>query len=483
MILRFTVWVVYLSVISSAHAEDWRMYLHDPAHSSVNAVESQISVSNVPSLGQAWSLSLGSGLASAVTAVDGVLYFGDWDGYFNAVKASDGSIIWRQSVGISAPPQSEGCPPAIGVTSQAVVVGNTVYVGGGDSAVYALHKSSGQQLWRTELADPASGSYLWSSLTRSGNSLYIGIASLGDCPLIRGALVRIDLADPSHPVFRYLAPEDATGAGIWSTPAIDESTNTVYVTTGTGEQDADAGLFGGTFLALDGKTLETKAYFFLPTNSTDFDIEWGSSPVLFESSDGTPFTAATGKDGVLYALNRADLSLAWTSQLAVECICPECGCGGLSTPAFDGKRLYVGAGVADVDSFSSGSVYAIDASTGETAWMQNLTGTVIAPVTVANGVVYVSTLAGVFAFDAQSGEYLWDDGGYGLTYSQPVVVDGTLYTTYLMGDVVAWRLMNAQAANASGSPGSLIDRHDHGVQLGAALGRVQTHWQGRKKSP
>lgn len=408
------------------------MYLHDPSHSSFNAAESQIARSNLYRLGQSWTLSLGSALASGATVAGGVLYFGDWDGNLNAVRASDGTLLWRQWLGRAAEPEIPGCQPAIGVTSQPVVNGNTVYAGGGDSALYALDRDSGNILWRVALADPASGAYLWSSITAAGQSLYIGIASLGDCPLVRGALVRIDLDNPVNPVVRYLVPEDGLGAGIWSTPAVDEASGTVYVTTGTGEQDADAGVWGGTLMALDAKTLETLAYFFLPTNSLENDIEWGSSPTLLDLPDGARLVAATGKDGVLYVLNRDDFTLRWTLKLAIECICPECGCGSLSTPAFDGTYLYVGAGSpVSGATFANGSVYAIDPASGRMVWLQSLIGTVLAPVTIANGIVFASTTYGAVALDSGSGTYLWDDSAYGTLYSQAVIADGSLYTTYL----------------------------------------------------
>jgi glucose dehydrogenase len=98
------------------------------------------------------------------------------------------------------------------------------------------------------------------------------------------------------------------GAGVWSTPAVDQESNSAYVTTGTGGQDAHRGLWGGTLLALDASTLEIQpAYFFLPTNSLELDIEWGSSPTLFTLPHGTRMVAAAGKDGVLYALDRHNL--------------------------------------------------------------------------------------------------------------------------------------------------------------------------------
>src|SRR5262249_39222205 len=139
-------------------------------------------------------------IASAVTVDQGVAYFGDWKGFFHAVRSADGTELWSQYVGLSAQGDPEECSPALGVTSQSTVSGGVVYVGGGDSAVYALDKNSGRQLWRTPLADPQSGSYLWSSIMVSQNALYIGVASLADCPLVRGGLVRISLDAPDQPL-------------------------------------------------------------------------------------------------------------------------------------------------------------------------------------------------------------------------------------------------------------------------------------------
>jgi hypothetical protein len=52
-------------------------------------------------------------------------------------------------------------------------------------------------------------------------------------------------------------------------------------------------------LAINAASLEIKSWFLLPTNSVDEDIEWGSSPALFQTSGGLPLVAATGKDGIL----------------------------------------------------------------------------------------------------------------------------------------------------------------------------------------
>jgi outer membrane protein assembly factor BamB len=210
-------------------------------------------------------------------------------------------------------------------------------------------------------------------------------------------------------------------------------------------------------LAMDATTLEIRKHFFLPTNSLDGDIEWGSSAMLFQTSDGLPMVAATGKDGVLYAQHRDDLTPGWRAELALSCVCPECGCGSLSTPAFDGNYLYVGAGAAPDADLENGSIYALDPDTGAILWRNLLEGAVLAPVTVAGGAVYVSTTTGLAVFDAETGDELWR-GPRTLLFSQPAVTGGVVYTTQVNGSVVAWKPIEDSATSSSARPGPPIRR-------------------------
>ncbi len=274
------------------------------------------------------------------------------------------------------------------------------------------------------------------------NALFVGVSSLGACPIVRGALARIDLANPHQPLIRYLTSEDSLGAGIWSTPAIDVATNTVFAATGNGDvQDVSTGNYSEALMRFDADTLAIKSTLLLPPDEAGDDFDWGSSPTLFNIPGGTgSLVAATGKDGFLYAANQSDLSLVWKTQLAVACIAPEAGCGSLSTPAFDGNTLFAGAGVRDPNLSASGSVYAINPANGSVIWEHDTDGIVIAPVTVANGLVFAGTTTGLRIFDAVTGQTVWSDNQRGLLYSQPVVMNGTVYTTYLTGDLVAWSL-------------------------------------------
>jgi hypothetical protein len=193
---------------------------------------------------------------------------------------------------------------------------------------------------------------------------------------------------------------------------------------------------------------------------------------LVPRGDGRPLVLATGKDGILYALELQTLSPAWQTTLAVGGPCPQCGQGSLSTPAFDGQRVYVGAGnPPDVSSY--GSVYALEPLTGAVLWMSHLDGPVIAPVTVANGVVYAATLTGLQVFDAVSGALLWRDPTGTAQYGQVAVVDGVVYAGYVNGSLIARTDPAAPELDAgfeqhqlpSGRPARAQGNGDAGVRL------------------
>ena len=416
------------------------MFGFDPRHTSFNHQETTISRENVSGLKESWFNIHAGTISASPTVVNGRLYFGTWTGQFVASDAATGQVLWTQDVGVAGPPEMEQCFPSIGVAGQVYVYDDLVFVPGGDSFLYALKIDTGEVAWKLKLADTSAGAHLWSSFTRAGDYLYLGIASLGDCPLTRGALARIDLRDPQNPTFKYLMPENEVGAGIWSTPAVDEETDTIYATTGTGEFNADNKQWGGALLAIEGKTLDIRAHYMLPTLDNEGDIEWGSSPTVVRTPSGRKIVVATGKDGILYALQASDLSLVYTVRLAIQCICPECGCGSVSTPAYDGRYLYVGAGVSDPDLFEDGSIYALDPDTGNIAWGGPIFGTIIAPVTVANGLVYASTMDGLKIFNSDTGEMVFADEGRGGLFSQPVVTGGNVYCTFFRGYSSAYHI-------------------------------------------
>ena len=55
------------------------------------------------------------------------------------------------------------------------------------------------------------------------------------------------------------------------------------------------GRYGGGLLKMSPDGAQVEAYYFNPNNLPHADLDWGSAPMLFTASDGTPLVAATGK--------------------------------------------------------------------------------------------------------------------------------------------------------------------------------------------
>ena len=98
--------------------------------------------------------------------------------------------------------------------------------------MYALDASTGAVIWQTPLGEPPLH-VLWSSAAFYKGSIYEGVASWNDCPDINGSFVRVDAATGSiQATFTPSVPSKCVGVGIWSSAAVDPSTNAIYVGTG-----------------------------------------------------------------------------------------------------------------------------------------------------------------------------------------------------------------------------------------------------------
>jgi outer membrane protein assembly factor BamB len=148
-----------------------------------------------------------------------VVYFGGQDGNEDAINPTSGATIWQRYLGQT--PNCPGSVPAnLGVSSTATVAPVTigdqqiplVFAGGNNPNAspnqsspffYALNATAGTIRWATALDVPPVGpnphDYLWSSAAlypvgASDPSIYVGLASIGDCPLVQGALFKLDAA-------------------------------------------------------------------------------------------------------------------------------------------------------------------------------------------------------------------------------------------------------------------------------------------------
>ena len=414
-------------VAAAGSATDWPMYLHDGALTAAST-ETILAPTAAPNLRPLWTFKTGGVISASATVVGGVAYVGSWDGYEYALNASTGALIWKTFLGITTAPACS--PPQLGVSSVAAVVNGVVYVGGGDSNWYALSASTGAVLWTVPTGDNSAtgGHYNWASPLIVGNSAYIGIASLGDCPLVQGQLLRVDLTTHAIVATVNFVPTGQVGGGVWTTPAIDTTTNTVYVTTGT--RNVATQTLSEAMVAVDATTLAVKSYWQIPLSAANADSDWGNSPILFNDGNNRPMVAGINKNGFLYAFDRTNLALGpiWSEQVAVGGICPTCGDASVSSMAFAQGLLYVASGNTTINGIGyPGALRAVDPTTGNVVWAHGLADPVIPALAYDNGMVFAGSGPRLEVFDAASGDRLGSYSTGAVTYSPPTISNGTVF--------------------------------------------------------
>jgi outer membrane protein assembly factor BamB len=139
-----------------------------------------------------------------------------------------------------------------------------------------------------------------------------------------------------------------------------------------------------------------------------------SSPTIV---DQTVYVGSN--DGSVYALDAETGEKQWEYTGSGESV--------RSSPNVVGGTVYIGD--------DSGALYALDSDTGEKKWKKDVgINNTNSPV-VADGTVYVSGMEqGVYALNADTGEENWH---FGLSFAgqgSPVVVDGTVYVGEQVGD-------------------------------------------------
>ncbi|HYM85050.1 MAG TPA: PQQ-binding-like beta-propeller repeat protein, partial [Candidatus Dormibacteraeota bacterium] len=284
-----------------------------------------------------------------------------------------------------------------------------------------------------------------------GNSAYIGIASLGDCPLVQGQLLRVDLTTHLVAASVSFVPNGQVGGGIWTTPAIDTATNTVFVTTGTLNQASQT--LSEAMVALDATTLAVKSSWQIPRSVANADSDWGTSPILFADANGRQLVAGIDKNGFLYAFDRSNLAIGpvWSRQVAISGICPTCGDGSVSSMAFAQGLLFAAGGNTTIGGTGyPGGIRAIDPTSGNVVWEHGLASPVVPALAYDDGVVFAGVGPRREAFDASSGARLFSAATSGTIFAPPTISNGTVYVG--SGDSSLWAFQVATPTTPSADP-------------------------------
>jgi polyvinyl alcohol dehydrogenase (cytochrome) len=300
---------------------------------------------------------------------------------------------------------------------------------------------SGAILWKTSLGTlPAD--FLWGSPTLFNGSVYQPVASFGDCPLVQGRLVQMDATTGAIQHTAVMAPNGCVGGGIWSSPVVDPGDNSIYVTTGTPNGCSTPGEMAPSIVKLRASDLTVLSSWTVPQSAQVFgDADFGSTPTLFTATINGVARSLVGsvnKNGIFYAFDHSNLAAGpvWQSTVADPSGSPR----SIASAAWDGTRLYVGAGGATLGGTSCyGNISALDPSTGAFLWRTCVTGFMSAGITVVPGVLVEPYGAGgnLLFLDPATGSTLRLMSMTSRSDGEVAVSNGIVYTVLQQGNLIA----------------------------------------------
>src|ERR1043166_2918278 len=316
----------FAAAVSPISAQDYPQFLFDNGHSSFNQSATAITTANASTLVPDWTFVAphptleGQPVASffsTPTVYQGVVYIGSNTGNFFALDEATGTILWQQLLGFTTPTT---CGRGHGVCSTATLATDpvsgvlTVYVAGGDGFLYALDAATGNIVFRqfvTQVGTNRNTGFIWASPTIIPGRIYLGWASQCDNPLVQSGIKSFDQHTGTLLKTFFTGAQGTTGAGVWSTAATDG--RSIWIATGNGDAEHSFAI-----IKLNAGNLRLQTEWINPVLTGDLD--WGSSPTLFQARINnmkTTMVGANGKDGFFHALdaNHLENGPIWSFQV------------------------------------------------------------------------------------------------------------------------------------------------------------------------
>lgn len=432
---------------------DWTTYFAGNGHTGFGAGEDAFTPTSARNLHLAWQASDSGqyrGVFSQPAVANGRVYWGSFDGYERATDTA-GSPVWQTFLGQTV--GGTDCDPyQAGVASTATIrsdqsigtASSVLYVGGGDSRVYALNADTGAVLWSHSVGSNPEH-FVWSSPAVFGDSVYIGVASYGDCPLVQGQVLQLNRTTGAVQHTFNVVPNGCTGGGVWGTPTIDEAAGTLYFTTGNGGDCTSDEPLTEAVVELRTSDLSLAGWWAIPPADQAYDSDFGATPTLFNgvlNGKSYGLVGVINKNGFYYTLVRDMLGFgpAWRVAISDGGVVPQDGTGDIATAAYDGETLYVGAEGGTVGGQScTGSVSAMDPSTGAFIWRHCFTdGFVLGGVSGASGgVIAVGEGNNISVLSAATGAAVYTFTGTGPFWGPPSIANGALYEGDMAGNLYA----------------------------------------------
>jgi polyvinyl alcohol dehydrogenase (cytochrome) len=211
---------------------------------------------------------------------------------------------------------------------------------------------------------------------------------------LRGSLVALDATTGEVVWERHTVPAGFNGGPVWSTPAVDLKTRTVYAGTGNAysgtaaattdailKLDLDSGKILGSFQATSGDVFSSS------TPGLDFDF--GASPNLIDIG-AHHYVGEGQKSGTYWLLDRTTMKPVWHTQVG-----PGSEVGGvIGSTAFDPTSAQIVGPIT-----APGLVWSLHAANGLPAWVTAAAADPVhfSPIAISNGVVYSVASGGFVA--------------------------------------------------------------------------------------
>lgn len=313
----------------------------------------------------------GSSAVYTVTVTWGpppLVYFGGDDGTLYALNGSSGNLIWKLQGGGSF------------VYSSPTYANGTIYSGNTDGYVYAVHPATGALKWKQKLAVTG----IESDAVCVNGTVYVGTND--------DYLFALDTAN-GQTKWSFL-----TGGNVSASPTVENGV--VYF----GSSD-------GNLYALDAATGQRKWTY--PTGAMINQ----SGPALV---NGVIYVGS--RDTKLHAVRASDGSRLWAWDAAGISL-------EQSSPTVVNGTVYVG-GWYSIPDFRPGSMYALDAATGQLRWEKlNGLGIGASPFVSRNRVFISADDRRLYALDATTGNTLWSkeilpNGASAVAYEDYLYVGG-----------------------------------------------------------
>jgi polyvinyl alcohol dehydrogenase (cytochrome) len=241
-----------------------------------------------------------------------------------------------------------------------------LYIGSLDGTIYAVNTKDGFVRWHTQIDTP--GAKIWSSPAIANGLLVIGAAStLSENPKRAGQVLAFDTTTGKMRWRAYIEQNGKAGGGVWSSPAIDAASKTVYVGTG----DPDDGV--------EALNLQTGRVLWhwrsVVQDIGDTDI--GAGPLLYSDNRKQLHIVVGGKNGNVYNLDGKTGKLLWHMRVGQHVF---------SSPSYANGVLYT-IGLTG----HSATVWALDARTGKAHWHFDIPTIIYASPAVSGQALYVAT--------------------------------------------------------------------------------------------